>query len=194
MPDGAMAAHLVLAQIIEVRVLVGQFVHYAPPPLRVGGFLVLSEWCLIREHNGYEIDDDSARTDFEAVHTWLAGTYWSPGISREQVERGARHSTIVVGAFEKETGAQAGFLRVVSDTTRFAWICDVFVDSAHRSKGLARQMVRFAVEHPDLVDVSRWILATRDAHDVYRSAGFGPLPEPSRWMQYRPDATDGQGC
>lgn len=149
---------------------------------------------MIRQHNGYEIDDNRSRTDFEAVHAWLTGSYWSPGISRELVERGARNSTIVIGAFELETGQQAGFLRVVSDTTRFGWICDVFVDPAHRSKGLAREMVRFAIEHPDLTEVSRWVLATRDAHDVYGSVGFEPLPEPSRWMQLRSNPADRQAC
>lgn len=145
-------------------------------------------------HNGYVIDDNAAHTDFEAVHRWLSSSYWSPGISREKVERGAANSTLVVGAFVQETGEQAGFLRIVSDTTRFGYICDVFVDEVHRGKGIAREMVRFAVEHPDLTEVSRWILATRDAHDVYKSVGFEPLADPTRWMQFRPDPRDGQGC
>ncbi len=149
---------------------------------------------MVCAHNEYEIDDSAARTDFEAVHAWLSNTYWSPGISMEKVVRGARNSTMVVGAFVSCTGAQAGFLRVVSDTTRFAWICDVFVDPVHRGKGIASAMVRFAINHPDLVDVTRWLLATKDAHDVYRSVGFEPLAEPARWMQYRPIPADQQEC
>ena len=149
---------------------------------------------MVCDYKDYELDDSIARTDFAVVHAWLSSTYWSPGISLETVQRGARNSALVVGAFCADTGAQAGFLRVVSDTTRFAWICDVFVDPAHRGKGLASTMVRFAVNHPDLADVTRWILATRDAHDVYRSVGFEPLPEPSRWMQYRPELADRQEC
>jgi GNAT superfamily N-acetyltransferase len=149
---------------------------------------------LVCSYKGFEIDDRLERTNFQTVHAWLSGTYWSPGISIEVVERGARNSALVVGAFLPETGEQAGFLRVVSDTTRFAWICDVFVDPAHRGKGLASTMVRFAVNHPDLADVTRWLLATRDAHDVYKSVGFEPLAEPDRWMQYRPNQSDGQAC
>ena len=135
-------------------------------------------------HGAYEIDDARERLDFEKVHSWLTATYWSPGIERATVERGARHSALVVGAYHE--GAQAGYLRVVSDTTRFAWICDVFVEEAHRGQGLAKAMVRFALEHPELQDVKRWVLATRDAQEVYRSVGFEELPEPARWMQLRP--------
>ena len=149
---------------------------------------------MIRAFKDFELDDSLERTDFGMVHAWLTSTYWSPGISRETVERGALNSTKVVGAFVKATGVQAGFLRIVSDTTRFAWICDVFVDPEHRGKGVAREMVTYAVNHPDLAEVTRWLLATRDAQDVYRSAGFEPLLEPERWMQYRPIAADKQGC
>ncbi len=136
--------------------------------------------------NGYEIDDCLGRVNFERVHGWLTTSYWSEGISRERVERGARHSTLVISAYHQESGEQAGYLRVISDTTRFAYICDVWVDENHRSKTLARSMVKFALEHPEVTDVSRWILATRDAHTVYQSVGFGPLPEPGRWMIFQP--------
>ena len=136
--------------------------------------------------NGYEIDESLERVNFERVHAWLTTSSWSEGITRERVERGARHSALVISAYCKQTGEQAGYLRVVSDTTRFAYICDVWVDENHRSKGLARSMVRFALEHPDVQEVTRWLLATRDAHTVYQSVGFGPLPEPGRWMIFQP--------
>ena len=73
-----------------------------------------------------------------------------------------------------------------SDTTRFAWICDVFVEEAHRGKGLAKAMVRFALEHQEHREVTRWVLATADAHPIYREVGFVPLPAPERWMIYSP--------
>jgi len=150
--------------------------------------------------DGYELDDDSARIDFAVVHAWLAETYWSPGISREKVERGAANSALVVGAYYKDPNSEAapvqvGFMRVISDTTRFAYVCDVFVDPAHRGRRIAKAMVKFAVDHPSLHEISRWLLATRDAHEVYQAVGFGPLPEPARWMQYLPERqSEGPGC
>lgn len=129
----------------------------------------------------YALTDDLNRMDFDRVHAWLKDTYWVPGITREEVERSARHSAMVVGAVTP-AGSQVGFLRVVSDKTRFAYVMDVFVDPAHRRKGLATAMVRFATDHPDFRTVKQWVLATRDAHDVYRPLGFQPLQHPERWL------------
>jgi ribosomal protein S18 acetylase RimI-like enzyme len=78
---------------------------------------------------------------------------------------------------------------VVSDRTRFAYLADVWVDEAHRGRGIARSVVRFALQHPEFASVSCWMLATADAHGVYRELGFGPLAQPERWMEFRP-ATD----
>jgi GNAT superfamily N-acetyltransferase len=57
------------------------------------------------------------------------------------------------------------------------------VDEAHRGKGIARAMVRFALEHPQLENVTRWMLATRDAHGVYAALGFAPPAEPGEILQ-----------
>ena len=137
------------------------------------------------KHGEYEISDDLSRVDFERVHRWLASTYWSPGVPRDTVEKAAQGSSLVVGAYKD--GEQAAYLRVVSDKATFAWLCDVFVDEAHRGSGLAKAMVRFALEHPDHQGLRRWLLATRDAHEVYRSVGFEPLPAPDKWMIYFPE-------
>ncbi len=74
---------------------------------------------------------------------------------------------------------------MVSDRTRFAWLEDVFVDSAHRGRGLGRAIVKFALEHPDLGDVENWLLGTLDAHGVYEKLGFTAPKEPQRLMQLR---------
>lgn len=135
----------------------------------------------------YEIDDSLPRIDFGRVHGWLSATYWSPGVAREKVERAARNSSLVVGAYAGPQ--QAAYLRIISDRTTFAWVADVFVDEAHRGRGLARAMVGFALAHPDYQNLRRWVLATRDAHPVYAGVGFAPLPYPERWMAYFPTGT-----
>ncbi|HWO12263.1 MAG TPA: GNAT family N-acetyltransferase [Polyangiaceae bacterium] len=127
-------------------------------------------------HQDQELDDGLDRFDFGRCHTWLTAAYWSVGISRAEVERGFRNSTLVVGTYQG--GEQTGCLRVISDRTRFAYFMDVFVDPAARGRGLGRAMVRFALEHPDLAPVYRWLLATHDAHGVYRALGFIELEHP----------------
>jgi GNAT superfamily N-acetyltransferase len=144
---------------------------------------------MVRKHGEYELDEDLARIDFARVHAWLDGTYWAAGRSRERVEKAARFSSLVVGAYH--AGEQVAFMRVVSDRVTFAWVADVYVDEKHRGKGIARAMVRFALEHPEHREIRRWVLRTRDAHGVYAALGFGPYEEPESFMQLRPTTPDG---
>jgi GNAT superfamily N-acetyltransferase len=131
--------------------------------------------------DGYLISTDPRRLDRAAIWGFLRTAYWSPEIEREKVER-AIDNSMPFGLFSAG-GAQAGFARVVSDRTRFAWLADVFVLTAHRGQGLGVWLVETILSHPDLRDV-RWILATRDAHGLYARFGFEPVDE-GRFMDRR---------
>ncbi len=140
------------------------------------------------KHLDYEIDDSIARIDFDRVYAWMISTYWwEHGLTREKCERGARRSTLTIGVYHGTE--QAGYCRVVSDTIRFAWLADVFVTEPHRKKGIARAMVKYAIDHPDLGDVTKWMLATRDAQGVYAAVGFGLVVNPENMMELRRTAT-----
>jgi GNAT superfamily N-acetyltransferase len=78
---------------------------------------------------------------------------------------------------------QAAFARAVTDGATFSWICDVFVEEQHRGKGLGSWLVESIVEDLTLDGVERFVLATRDAHEVYRRCGFAALAGPDRWME-----------
>ncbi|HVK58807.1 MAG TPA: GNAT family N-acetyltransferase [Candidatus Kapabacteria bacterium] len=127
----------------------------------------------------YEFTAEIERVDWARVHSWLASSYWTPGIPLERVKRAAENSALVLSGFKDFE--QVAFLRVVSDRTRFAYLCDVWVDEAHRGKGLARKMVQTAMNHPDF-NTCNWLLATRDAHGVYAALGFTPLANPGLFM------------
>jgi GNAT superfamily N-acetyltransferase len=137
-----------------------------------------------QRHHEYEIDEDVSRVDIPRIHSWLTTSYWSPGISIDTVIRGVRGSSLVVGAYRDHE--QVGILRVISDKATFAWVADVFVAENHRQRGLAKAMLRFALEHPEHQGLRRWVLATKDAHDVYATVGFIPLPYPERFMLFKP--------
>ena len=136
-----------------------------------------------------QIREGLAAMDFARVQAWLAATYWQPGVTREVVEQQARNSALVIGAFTL-AGMQVGYARVVSDKSRFGYLCDVVVDEAHRGKGIGRAMVQFALNHPEHSTVTTWTLKTRDAHGVYSALGFRPITDPvnrpEAWMALRP--------
>jgi len=52
-----------------------------------------------------------------------------------------------------------------------------------RGQGLSKWLMETIISHPDLQDLRRWILATRDAHKLYEKYGFHGLKFPDRWME-----------
>ena len=126
------------------------------------------------------LDDDPARLDLNAVHGWLAGSYWSPGIAPEAVARAVAGSHCL-GAYAD--GRQVGFARAITDRATFAWIADVFVAEDARGRGLGRNLVRWFLDHPDYAGLRRVALVTRDAHGVYAALGFHPPLRPQNYME-----------
>jgi GNAT superfamily N-acetyltransferase len=81
------------------------------------------------------------------------------------------------------TSRQVAYARVVTDGATFAWIGDVFVDADHRGRGLGSWLVTSIVANLQEAGVRRFVLATRDAHEVYRRCGFKALEGADRWME-----------
>jgi GNAT superfamily N-acetyltransferase len=131
---------------------------------------------------GWLISDDPARFDLARAHAWIAEeSYWAPGIPLAVFERSIANS-LVVGAYDAE-GGMAAMARLVTDRATFGWLCDVFVDEAHRGRGLSKAVTAYLMAHPDLQGFRRWALGTRDAHGLYAQFGFTPLIDTSRWME-----------
>ena len=135
-----------------------------------------------RLEGGYELDDDPARVDVDAVHAFLTEAYWSEGRSRETVELLVRSAQRVVGLYHD--GAQVGFCRALLDDASIAYLADVYVLSEHRGRGLGDELVREMVDNGPYVHL-RWLLQTRDAHGLYRRIGFG---DPGERLMERPPA------
>lgn len=120
--------------------------------------------------DGYELDDDRARLDREAVHRYLAEeSYWAAGRSRPVMEELIDTAARVAGLYR--SGAQIGFARVVSDGHTQSYLADVYVLPQHRGRGLGVELVRFAVDEEPLRR-TKWLLHTQDAHGLYRKLGF----------------------
>ena len=130
----------------------------------------------------YELDDDPARIDVDAVHAFLTQSYWAEGRSRETVERLVLEAQRVVGLYHDNR--QVGFCRAVSDDASVTYLADVYVLPDHRGSGLGVELVREMIENGPYAR-RRWLLHTRDAHDLYRRFGFGP---PGERLMERPPA------
>jgi GNAT superfamily N-acetyltransferase len=134
----------------------------------------------------YVITTDKRRLDVDVIHAYLTQSYWSPGIPRATVERAIANS-ICFGILRGTE--QIGFARVVTDRATFAYLADVFIVEPHRGKGLAKALMRTIQAHEDLQGLRRFLLATRDAHGLYRQFGFTELGNPSRIMEiHNPNA------
>lgn len=133
------------------------------------------------------ISGDFADVDLDVVHGFLSrDAYWCRGITRERVERAARHSLCFNALLD---GAQVGFARVVTDRATFGYLADVFVLPAHRGQGISQAMMAAILAHPELQGLRRFLLATSDAHGLYAKYDFQPITRPERFMErYRPDA------
>jgi GNAT superfamily N-acetyltransferase len=119
---------------------------------------------------GFELDDDPRRVDVQAVHRYLSQeSYWATGRSLETVERLVREAARVVAVYRD--GEQVGFARAVSDGVAVAYLADVYVLPEHRGRGVGGELVREMVELGPLANV-RWLLHTRDAHELYARFGF----------------------
>ncbi len=141
-------------------------------------------------HNDpYCISTDPARLDRDFVHDWLANvSYWAQGRPRDMVDASIEHS-VCFGVYE--VAQQVGFGRLVTDHTTFAWLCDVFIAESHRGRGLGKWLIVCVTDYAN----EHWpramlLLATRDAHGLYRNyGGFAPLDNPKGWMVRRKPQT-----
>jgi GNAT superfamily N-acetyltransferase len=130
--------------------------------------------------DGYRVGAEDL--DVDLIHRWLStDSYWAAGRSREVVERSIRGS-LCLGVFTSG-GQQVAFARAVTDSATFAWVADVYVDRAHRGRGLGGWLVGELRDRIESTGVLRLVLATADAHGVYERLGFAPLARPERYME-----------
>jgi GNAT superfamily N-acetyltransferase len=128
----------------------------------------------------YLMSTDPAKLDAEAVHAFLTNAYWCQGISLALLKKALANS-LCFGIYHQDK--QVGLSRVVTDYATYAYLCDVYVLEEHRGKGLGHWMVECIMTHPELQNLRRFTLATRDAHGIYAAFGFSSPRAPERQME-----------
>ena len=98
------------------------------------------------------LSDDAGKLQVDRIHSWLASSYWSPGIERALVEHAIAGSHCL-GAYRDDE--QVGFARMITDHATFAWLADVWVAESVRGQGLGRRMVGWFLDHPLFAGLDR---------------------------------------
>jgi GNAT superfamily N-acetyltransferase len=132
--------------------------------------------------NSFYTSTDKTGLDIDMIEDFLSNrSYWAKGRSREKIVTSIQNS-MCFGVYTNE-GKQVGFARVLSDFSVFAWIMDVFILEEFRGKGLGKMLMAAITGHPDLQDLERWGLGTKDAHGLYEQFGFSKLKTPDTKME-----------
>jgi N-acetylglutamate synthase-like GNAT family acetyltransferase len=130
---------------------------------------------------GFLISTDKSLLDVDFIFNFLnTQSYWAKGISKEKLQTAIQES-VCFGVYHEQQ--QIGFARVISDKSTFAYLADVFIIPAYRKQGLSKWLVQTILAYADFKDLRRWLLATADAHELYKKFGFEPLNQPDRFMQ-----------
>ena len=129
----------------------------------------------------FVISSDPAKLDLVWIHNYLTNeAYWARGISYRVFEKSVENS-LSIGVYRKFE--QVGFGRVISDYATFAYLADVFIAENHRGQGLGKWLLECILGYPELQDLRRWMLLTKDAHGLYGQYGFIPVRNPERVME-----------
>ncbi|MGV3586538.1 MAG: GNAT family N-acetyltransferase [Adhaeribacter sp.] len=128
------------------------------------------------------ISTDPAKLQVEVIHKYLSQeSYWAENIPRAVVERAIANS-LNFGLYVAP-GEQIGFARIITDYATFAYLADVFVLPEYRGQGLSKWLMECIMTYPDLQNLRRFMLMTRDAHTLYTRFGFTPVKDAANCLE-----------
>ena len=147
------------------------------------------EQIIIIKDQSYLISTDKSKLDIDLLTDYLINhSYWARTRTVEQIKISIEHSMCFA---VYHTQKQIAFGRVITDCATFAYLADVFVLENYRKQGISKALMKFILAHPQLQNLRRFILATRDAHGLYAQFGFKELHWTERWMEiYNPTKND----
>lgn len=118
--------------------------------------------------------------DIELIFNFIHNSYWGKTRTFEEQKK-AVENTLNFGLFHN--GEQIAFTRVMTDFVFFAYILDVFVIDEYQGNGLSKILMNNILNYKPIKNVEKWILATSNAHDLYRKFGFETIKNPSMIME-----------
>ena len=121
----------------------------------------------------YSITKDLPRADVLALYR-VAG-WFGPSDPAPELDAMIANSFAVSAAFDS-AGCLVGMARALSDGVSDAYILDVVVDPAHRSRGVGREIVKRLADHLASFGID-WIvcIGVPGTETFYRAAGAAPM-------------------
>lgn len=161
-------------------------IHFAGPDGHLGPVKPV-EWTIEADGAKFWFTTDPTVLDAREIYSQLGISYWAERrTSFEQVFASWANAYIVLSVWRVEDipGAGstasaprhlAGFMRLVSDGTTFAYLSDVWVTPSERGRGLGKEMLAGLDRFPEVKLWSNFILATGDAQTLYARYGWKSL-------------------
>lgn len=126
------------------------------------------------------ITDDKNEIDLDTVHQFLTTTYWSKDIPKEVVQKAIKHSLSVGLLLDDQL---IGFGRAITDYATFAYLADIYVGAEFRGKGYSKIIIKALLDKSGSEELRRILLATADAHGLYRKFDFTNLAKPESFLE-----------
>ena len=134
-----------------------------------------------RQKGDFTISTNKHRLNVQYIHHFLSTqSYWAENVPIDVVERSIE-GAMCFGVYAN--GKQIGFARVITDCATFAYLADVFIDPCFRGQAIGKWLMEVIIAHPNLQGLRSFMLATRDAHELYKKVGFRALESPERFMR-----------
>lgn len=127
-----------------------------------------------KTHQEFLLSTDKTKLQIDTIHSFLQRSHWAANRPLATIVKSIEHS-LCYGIYRNS--AQLGFARLVTDYSTYAYLCDVFIDEKYRGRGLSKWMMSCIMENPDLSQLRRFTLATKDAHGLYEKFGFKSLSQ-----------------
>ena len=133
--------------------------------------------------NNYLFSTDKNKLQVSVIHDYLSKeSYWAQNMPRDLVKETIAGSVCFGLYFNNQ---QIGYARLITDNATFAYLADVFILKEHQGKGLSKELMKFIMDYPVVKKIRRFMLATRDAHGLYKQFGFNTLAKPETIMEIK---------
>lgn len=102
----------------------------------------------------FELIDTFDEQQIEQLHALIEQQWWGGNRSLDDVKVMAKHTSLMFGLVDRESGRLVGCCRVLTDFAFRAMIYDVIVAEELQGKGLGRRLMAAICDHPCLQQVS----------------------------------------